>query len=60
MSVVRTVRYGEVPIRKKFTDGKVIDCIDLTGDGHADIRVDYRTGELFAVLLNEDFEEEKE
>lgn len=50
---VRTIDFGEVPIRRSFTDGEEQAWIELSDDGFASIRLDPRTNQPFAVLFDE-------
>lgn len=51
---VRTIDFGEVPIRRSFTDGEEQAWIELSGDEFVSIRLDPRTNQPFAVLFDED------
>lgn len=51
---VRTIDFGNVPIRKNFTEGEEQSWIELSGSGFASIRLDPRTNQPFAVLFDED------
>lgn len=51
---VRTIDFGEVPIRRNFTDGEEQAWIELSDSGFASIRLDPRTNQPFAVLFDED------
>lgn len=53
-SYVRTIDFGEVPIRRNFTDGEELAWIELSGPGFASIRLDPRTNQPFAVLFDAD------
>ena len=53
-SYVRTIDFGEVPIRRNFTDGEELAWIELSGSGFASIRLDPRTNQPFAVLFDDD------
>ena len=53
---VDTIDFGRVPIRRTYTDGKHYADIELADDGtneaFAEIRVDERTNQPFAVLFD--------
>ena len=49
---VKTIDFGNVEIRKTFTEGNHIADIELSGNGFAEIKTDYLTGKLFAVLFD--------
>ena len=50
---VRTIDFGNVPIRKNFTEGEEQAGIELSDSGYASIRLDPRTNQPFAVLFDE-------
>lgn len=57
---IETIDFGRVPIRKTHTEGRWYDNIELSGVGEdgacfAEIRVDYRTNQPFAVLFDADW-----
>ena len=56
---VNTVDFGRVPIRKTHTEGKGQAWIELSDNGtneaYAEIRLDYKTNQPFAVLFDENF-----
>lgn len=57
---IKTLDFGIVPIRKRFTDGNYYASIDLSYRESdiacfAEIRMDYRTNQLFAVLFDKDW-----
>lgn len=60
---VKTIDFGYVPIRKTHTDGVEQKIIDLSYDekhpeeAYAAIRLDFRTNQPFAVLLDEELNE---
>ena len=58
---VETIDYGRVPIRRRYTAGIEQTVIDIADNGtnehYASIRLDYRTNQPFAVLLDEDMNE---
>lgn len=53
---VNTIDFGFVPIRKTHTQGKYLKDIELSDDGteakFAEIRLDYKTNQPFAVLFD--------
>lgn len=51
---VKTLDFGEVPIRKNFTEGQEYAWIELSDHGYASIRIDPKTNQPFAVLFDED------
>lgn len=58
---VRTIDWGNVPIRKTFTDGMIQDVIELSDNGtnecYAIIKTDFRTNQPFCVLADENLKE---
>lgn len=59
---IETIDFGRVPIRKTHTDGRWYEDVELTNDGtdeayFAEIRVDYRTNQPFAVLFDKDWKQ---
>lgn len=56
---LETIDFGSVPIRKTYTDGRHYADIELAstkkGEAFAEIRVDPRTNQPFAVLFDEDW-----
>jgi len=56
---IKTIDFGEVPVRKTHTEG--IHCADIelsdVGDNicFAEIRTDYKTNQPFAVLFDGDW-----
>lgn len=52
-SYVRTIDFGEVPIRRTYTEGEEQLWIELSDSGYASIRLDPRTNQPFAVLFDE-------
>ena len=60
---VKTIDFGEVPIRKTHTEGFSMMIVDLSynpkhpKEAYADIRRDWSTNQPFAVLLDENLEE---
>ena len=50
---VRTIDFGEVPIRRTYTEGEEQVWIELSDSGYASIRLDPRTNQPFAVLFDE-------
>ena len=56
---VKTLDFGNVEIRKKYTGGKWIADIQLSDGDHAEIRTDYLTGKLFAVLFDENWNQKQ-
>ena len=58
---IETIDFGRVPIRKTHTDGRWYEDITLTdgADGacFAEVRVDYRTNQPFAVLFDKDWKQ---
>ena len=55
---VNTLDFGRVPIRRTHTDGKAQAWIALsdnaTNEAYAEIRLDYKTNQPFAVLFDKD------
>ena len=51
----KTVDFGNVEIRKSFTEGNHIADIELSGNEFAEIKTDYLTGKLFAVIFDSDW-----
>lgn len=53
---INTIDFGRVPIRRTHTDGKHYADIELVDNGteeaFAEIRVDYKTNQPFAVLFD--------
>ena len=64
-SYVRTIDFGNVPVRCNHTAGESIGFITLSGDPkkpnevYADIRTDLRTNQPFAVILDAELNEVK-
>lgn len=58
-SYVKTIDFGDVPVRKTHNDGRVEAWIELSGEGYAEIRTDYNTNQPFAVLFDENLNEIK-
>ncbi len=58
-ATVKTIDFGNVPIRKTHTEGRHYADIELAADGtkaaFAEIRVDYSTNQPFAVLFDGDW-----
>ena len=56
---IQTIDYGSVPVRKTHTDGRYYGQVELADNGDdacfAEIRVDYRTNQPFAVLFDKDW-----
>lgn len=57
---IETIDFGRVPIRKTHTDGRWYEDVELANDGtdeayFAEIRVDHRTNQPFAVLFDKDW-----
>ena len=52
---VTTIDFGEIPIRKTHTDGKILQCIQLSDGDNAEIRLDYRTNQPFAVIFDKNW-----
>lgn len=52
-SYVITIDFGEVPIRKTYTEGEEQAWIELSDSGFASIRLDPRTNQPFAVLFDD-------
>ena len=52
---IRTLNYGNVVIRKTYTEGNYVDSIQLSDGDNAEIRTDFLTGQLFAVLFDGDW-----
>ena len=56
---VTTIDFGDVPIRKTHTEGKHYADIELSDNGtneaFAEIRIDDRTNQPFAVLFDENW-----
>lgn len=49
---IETLNFGYVPIRKTHTEGRHYADIELSDGDNAEIRVDYRTNQPFAVLFD--------
>jgi hypothetical protein len=64
-SYVRTIDFGDVPVRRNHTLGDSIGFITLSGNPkkpnevYADIRADLRTNQPFAVILDAELNEVK-
>jgi hypothetical protein len=62
---VETIDFGDVPIRRNYTEGESIGFIELSADPkkpnevYADIRTDLRTNQPFAVILDAELNEVK-
>ena len=62
---IRTIDFGYVPIRRRYTEGENIGFIELSADPkkpnevYADIRADFRTNQPFAVILDAELNEVK-
>ena len=58
---VKTIDFGDVPIRKTHTEGIEQALIELSSykpeEAYASIRTDLRTNQPFAVLLDENLKE---
>ena len=54
---IRTLDFGDVPIRRHHNIGTWLRDIDLSGEGHAEIRKDTITQQPFAVLFDEEWNE---
>ena len=57
-SYVRTIDFGNVPVRRTHTEGRHYADIELAGNGKeqfAEIRVDDKTNQPFAVLFDGDW-----
>lgn len=52
-SFIRTLDFGDVVVRKTFTDGDEMAWIELSDSGFASIRKDPKTNQPFAVLFDE-------
>lgn len=50
---INTIRYGQIAVRKNFTEGKEIDFIELSNGEYASIRLDNNTNQPFAVIEKE-------
>lgn len=50
---IRTLDFGDVVIRKTFTDGEEMAFIELSDSGFASIRKDPNTNQPFAVIFDE-------
>jgi iron uptake system EfeUOB component EfeO/EfeM len=53
---VRTINFGDVVIRKTYTNGIEIGWVELSDGTYASIRTDYTTNQPFAVLFDENLE----
>lgn len=49
---INTIYFGRVPIRRAHTDGRTLQCIELSDGDNAEIRADYTTDQPFAVLFD--------
>ena len=64
-SYVRTIDFGDVPVRRNHTEGDSIGFIELSANPkkpnevYADIRADLRTNQPFAVILDAELNEVK-
>jgi hypothetical protein len=64
-SYVSTIDFGDVPVRRNHTEGKIIGFIELSenpkkpNEVYADIRTDLRTNQPFAVILDAELNEVK-
>lgn len=54
---INTIDFGYVPIRKTYKEGNRIADIELSDGDNAEIRLDYRTNQPFAVLFDGDWNE---
>lgn len=52
---IRTLDFGNVVIRKTYIEGNYVSDIQLSDGDHAEIRTDFLTGQLFAVLFDENW-----
>ena len=50
---IETIDFGNVPIRKNFTDGEYLDFVEACNGDIYEIKRDYTTSQLFAVLSND-------
>lgn len=61
---IQTIDFGYVPIRKTYTEGRHYKDITLSDPSDvaqfAEIRIDDRTNQPFAVLFDKDWKELKE
>lgn len=51
-SFIRTIDFGFVPVRRTHTEGTHYADIELADGDNAEIRIDYRTNQPFAVLFD--------
>lgn len=51
---VRTIDFGDVQIRRNYTEGIRITEIELSDGTWAVIKTDYKTNQPFAVILTEE------
>lgn len=56
-NTIRTIDFGDVAIRKTFKEGRAIATIEIAGGGFAEIRLDNKTNQPFAVLFDENWNE---
>lgn len=49
---INTLNFGCVPIRRTHIEGKHYADIELSDGDNAEIRIDYRTNQPFAVLFD--------
>lgn len=58
-SFIETIDFGFVPVRRRFTDGRHYQDIEITPNNglecFAEIRTDYSTNQPFAVLFDKDW-----
>lgn len=54
---INTLNFGVVPIRKTHKDGRYVADIELTDGNNAEIRLDWKTNQPFAVLFDGNWRE---
>lgn len=52
---VKTINFGDVPIRRTHTEGELLLCIELSDGDNAEIRRDYTTNQPFAVIFDNEW-----
>lgn len=56
-NMIKTIEFGQVPIRRTHKIGERMANIELSDDGYAEIRKDCTTQQPFAVLFDENWNE---
>ena len=55
---IKTTNHGRIPIRKVYTGGEHIECVEVNDGEYAEIRID-KNKKLFAVLIEWNNEKER-